>query len=79
MSLAEVFYLTATVVLMIVGGVAFYIAYQIYKLKSFLEVAYWKLEKTGTFITTAKYSAQVGFFKLLLNLLNRKGGEKYEE
>lgn len=74
MSIAEIFYLTATIVLVLVGVLAIYITYQIYLLRTFAVRNFGKMRQTLVGISAARYSVQAIMLKTLVNLLG--GGEK---
>ena len=70
MSIDQIFYLTATIVLLIFGLTNVFLAYQIYKVQK-------SVKKIFTAANIAKYSVQSILFKSILGLLG-EGGENNE-
>jgi len=78
MSLAEIFYLTSTIVFMIVGFMSLYIGLQIYKFISVIKSSKNVLQKTMTLGILARYSIQNSILKLITKFLKgRYANEKF--
>lgn len=74
MEIAEIFYLTATIVLVILGVLAIYVIYQIYLLKTFAKRQIVLVKRTMSQASLVRYSLQGAFLKTIVNLLG--GGDK---
>lgn len=79
MNIPEVFYITATVVLILMGLVAVYIAYQVYKLTLALKAISSGTKNAIAFVKTARFTAQAAILKTVVKILGGRGGDNDEE
>lgn len=79
MDITEIFYLTATIVLVLVGVVTVYVAYQVYKITLLIKLFSTKIKAGLSLVNTAKYTAKSAILRRIINMLGGKGGDGYEE
>lgn len=78
MDIQQIFYITATAVFAIVGLVAIFIGYQVYRVSRLIKTYKQTAERLVSLADAARLTTKASILRTIVNLFGGRGGDKDE-